>query len=67
MTPTPASTDLVFKKSSYSSSHGQNCVEVAEMHVTAAVRDSQHPEQGHLLFSAAEWRAFLEEVKHERL
>ena len=55
------------RKSSYSSSHGQNCVEVADLPRAAAVRDSQHPEQGHLLFSAAEWRAYLEEVKHERL
>lgn len=54
-----------FRKSSYSDR--DNCVEVADAHSAAAVRDSQHPEEGHLLFSAAEWRAFLEEVKHERL
>lgn len=56
-----------FRKSSYSSSHGQNCVEVADLHRTAAVRDSQCPERGHLLFGSTEWRAFLYEVKRDRL
>ncbi|TQN28434.1 uncharacterized protein DUF397 [Haloactinospora alba] len=47
-----------FHKSSYS---GQdvNCVEVAPLSPGAAVRDSKHPEKGHLTFPAPEWDAFL--------
>lgn len=58
---------LNFRKSSYSAARTENCVEVADLPGVAAVRDSQHPDRGHLLFSAAEWRAFLNEVKHDRL
>ena len=47
-----------FRKSSYSG-QGQNCVEVAGLPCGAAVRDSKHPDHGHLPFPAAEWDAFL--------
>lgn len=56
---------LRFYKSSYSDRN--NCVEVAEAMSTAAVRDSQYPTHGHLMFGAAEWRAFLTEVKSDQL
>lgn len=46
-------------KSSYSSSHGQNCVEVGDLPNATAVRDTQHRELGHLEFPAEEWRALL--------
>ncbi|MUL39650.1 DUF397 domain-containing protein [Streptomonospora sp. PA3] len=59
MTPESIS-HLQFRKSSYSSSHGQNCVEVADTAGASLVRDSQHPDHGHLAFPSAEWRAFLE-------
>lgn len=45
----------------------QNCVEVAEAPGRAAVRDSKHPDAGHLEFGAAEWRAFVEAVKRNQL
>ncbi|MDA2814863.1 DUF397 domain-containing protein [Nocardiopsis sp. RSe5-2] len=61
----PSDFTLAFRKSSYSDR--DNCVEVADLSGGSAVRDSQHPERGHLLFSAAEWRAFLNEVKRDRL
>lgn len=61
--PTPE-----FRKSSYSTPNGQNCVEVAALEGGAgAVRDSQHPDQGHLEFTASEWRAFLAHVKSDDL
>ncbi|MEY9214268.1 DUF397 domain-containing protein [Thermobifida halotolerans] len=53
----------VFRKSSYSGSITQNCVEVAAVPGFTAVRDSAHPELGHLTFPVAEWRAFLTGLK----
>ncbi|MFE0269373.1 DUF397 domain-containing protein [Nocardiopsis alba] len=47
-----------FRKSSYSG-RGQDCVEVAGLPSAAAIRDSKHPENGHLPFPAAEWSVFL--------
>ncbi|MFE9243237.1 DUF397 domain-containing protein [Nocardiopsis sp. NPDC006938] len=52
-------TELTFRKSSYSSSHGQNCVEVADLPGASAVRDTQHRDQGHILFPGREWVALL--------
>ncbi|MEC3893216.1 DUF397 domain-containing protein [Nocardiopsis sp. LDBS1602] len=49
---------LKFHKSSYSG-RGQDCVEVADLPSAAAIRDSKHPENGHLTFSTTEWAAFL--------
>ena len=50
---------LNFRKSSYSTGRGQDCVEVADLPLGAAIRDSKHPDRGHLPFPAAEWDAFL--------
>lgn len=55
-----------FRKSSYSNA-SQNCVEVADMPGASAVRDSKRPEAGHLEFPAAEWQAFLDAVKTDRI
>ncbi|MBB4935633.1 hypothetical protein F4561_006542 [Lipingzhangella halophila] len=55
-----------FRKSSYSNQN-QNCVEVADLDTGAAVRDTQNRDRGHLEFPAAEWRAFLTEVRGEQL
>lgn len=53
-----------YRKSSYSSATGANCVEVADLPGTRLVRDSKlgaaSPE---LRFSAAEWTAFVAELK----
>lgn len=61
----PETSRLIFRKSSYSVGKGQDCVEVAiaDLPTGTAVRDSKHPEQGHLRFDASEWQAFLHEVK----
>ncbi|WP_160051412.1 DUF397 domain-containing protein [Nocardiopsis sp. FR26] len=50
---------MSFRKSSYSSATGQNCVEVADLPSGAAVRDTQHRELGHLEFPSGEWAALL--------
>lgn len=50
---------LIFRKSSYSSGRGQDCVEVADAPGASAVRDTQNRDKGHLSFPSAEWRALL--------
>ncbi|GAA4894768.1 DUF397 domain-containing protein [Streptomonospora salina] len=52
--------------SSYSP-NGSNCVEVRETPETVDVRDTQNRAVGHLTFDAAEWTAFLDEVRSGRL
>ncbi|MCY9782533.1 DUF397 domain-containing protein [Nocardiopsis sp. EMB25] len=49
---------LEFRKSSYSG-RDQNCVEVAQIPGVAAIRDSKHPDAGHLPFPQSEWTSFL--------
>ncbi|MEU3233718.1 DUF397 domain-containing protein [Nocardiopsis alba] len=53
--------NLEFRRSSYSGSQG-NCVEVADIPGASAVRDSQNPEAGHILFPSTEWSALLNSV-----
>jgi hypothetical protein len=51
-------------KSSYSSSTGQNCVEVAtNLSGIVAVRDSMDPSGPTLLLYLSEWRSFLDRMK----
>ncbi|GAA4905459.1 DUF397 domain-containing protein [Streptomonospora salina] len=49
-----------FHKSSYSG-QGVDCLEAAPLSPSpgAALRDSKHPDLGHLAFPAGEWDAFL--------
>jgi hypothetical protein len=50
-----------WRKSSFSSSNGGNCVEVARnIAGVVAVRDSKDPDGPALIFTADEWRSFLE-------
>jgi len=56
---TGSESHLQFRKSSYSSAKGQDCVEVADLPTGAAVRDTQNRELGHLEFTASEWSALL--------
>lgn len=53
----------VWRKSSRSSSQGQNCVEVAHLGGVLAVRDSKDPDGGGLLVSRAEWVALIHGLK----
>lgn len=55
-------TSAVWRKSSYSNGE-RNCVEVAEAPDATLMRDSKHPEVGHLSFAFAEWGNFIEDVK----
>lgn len=48
---------LNFRTSSYSDR--SDCVAIADVPGGAVVRDSKHPEHGHLPFSGMEWIALL--------
>ncbi|MFC0861681.1 DUF397 domain-containing protein [Sphaerimonospora cavernae] len=53
-----------WKKSSLSGGGGGNCVEVAaNLPGVVAVRHSKNPDGPKLLFTPAEWRAFIGGVK----
>jgi hypothetical protein len=50
-----------WRKSTFSSSNGGQCVEVAQnLPGMVAVRDSKDPNGPALIFTADEWRSFLE-------
>lgn len=53
-----------WRKASYSSTNGGNCVEVAgNLPGIVAVRDSKDPDGPVLAFSPAEWLAFAADVQ----
>ena len=51
-------TSHIWFKSSYSAAHGE-CVEVATLGGTVAMRDTKNRELGMLSFASKEWQAFL--------
>jgi Domain of unknown function (DUF397) len=54
-----------WRKSSYSSSNGGNCVEVARnLPGVVAVRDSKDPQGPALAFTPEGWRAFLASARN---
>jgi hypothetical protein len=58
----------VWQKSNYSGGNGGQCVEVARnLPGIVAVRDSKDPDGPRLVFTAAEWRAFVRSVRHGEL
>ncbi|MFF7105436.1 DUF397 domain-containing protein [Streptomyces nigra] len=62
MTSNPADqkdTDLGWIKSSYSTSDGPSCVEVATTPGTILIRDSKHPDGPRLTLTPTTWTAFL--------
>lgn len=64
----PDLSHAIWRKSSYSSSTGQNCVEVAtNLPRIVAVRDSKNPDGPNLLVRLADWQAFLIHVQAGRL
>jgi hypothetical protein len=57
-----------WRKSSYSSANGGQCVEVARnLPGVVAVRDSKDPDGPKLMFSHAVWRAFTAAVQDGEL
>ena len=55
----PDLSHALWHKSSYSSSTGQNCVEVAtNLPGLVAIRDSKDPDGPQLIISASEWQTF---------
>jgi hypothetical protein len=53
-----------WRKSSFSGGPSQNCVEVAELEGgRTAVRDSKDPSGPALVFTPAEWAAFVQGVR----
>lgn len=50
---------LRWRKSSYSSNEGPECVEVATTKDAVHVRDSKDKDGPHLTFTPAEWQAFV--------
>jgi Domain of unknown function (DUF397) len=53
-----------WRKSSYSSSTGQNCVEVAtNLPGIVAIRDSKDPDGPQLIVAASGWRTFATDVR----
>jgi hypothetical protein len=53
---------LIWRKSSYSTSNGGNCVEVAATPHAIAVRDSKAPHDPAVTFSQGSWEAFTHRV-----
>jgi hypothetical protein len=56
-------TRVSWRKSSYSSGNGGNCVEVASTPRTVAVRDSKDPHGPALAITAARWQAFTDALR----
>jgi hypothetical protein len=48
-----------WRKSSYSTNGGQNCVEVADAASVVMVRDTTNRDGGTLAFAADAWQTFL--------
>jgi hypothetical protein len=57
------SENLIWIKSSYSTSQGSECVEVAALPNGTAVRDSKDPGGPVLTFTRAQWSSFLASIK----
>ncbi|GAA1303371.1 hypothetical protein GCM10009579_86060 [Streptomyces javensis] len=59
----PDLNDAAWRKSSYSNQEGGDCVEVADgIPGVVPVRDSKRPDSPALLFPAASWHAFIDEL-----
>jgi hypothetical protein len=60
--------NALWRKSSYSSGNGGNCVEVARnLPGAVAVRDSKDPDGPKLTFGPATWAAFIAAVRDGEL
>ncbi len=57
----------MWRKSSFSTNGGADCVETTMAGPLVAVRDSNDPDGPRLAFSAGAWDTFPDQVKHGRL
>lgn len=55
--------EIQWRKSSYSSAQGGNCVEVAGLSGQIAIRDSKNPDGPILVFDAIAFGAFLDGLR----
>lgn len=56
--------NMTWRKSSYSSGNGGECIEVASLHDTVVVRDTKQDDTGPVLrFTPAAWCRFADQVK----
>lgn len=55
--------NAAWRKSRHSAGNGGDCVEVATVDRRVAVRDSKDPDGPALMFTPAEWAAFLAGAK----
>jgi hypothetical protein len=56
-------TPPAWRKSSYSGSSGDNCVEAATQLGTISIRDTKDPRGPRLAIQPATWRAFTRRIK----
>jgi Domain of unknown function (DUF397) len=56
-------TRIKWRKSTYSSTNGGECVEVGTTGRTVAVRDSKNPDGPKLAFGPGSWQAFTSSMK----
>ncbi len=58
--------NIQWRKATYSSSNGGNCIEVAAVGRAVVLRDSKDPDGPRLAFGPKTWQAFAAKVKGER-
>jgi hypothetical protein len=58
--------NLQWRKATYSSGNGGNCIEVATTDRTVAVRDSRNPDGPRLAFDTRAWQTFAAKLKAGR-
>lgn len=63
---TPDLARAAWRKSSRSGDNGGQCVEVADLGATIAVRDSKDPDGPAILVDRAQWRAFVHAIAPTR-
>ncbi|MEV0664651.1 DUF397 domain-containing protein [Actinomadura luteofluorescens] len=56
-------TEIVWRKSSFTTANGGECVELADVPEAVAVRDSKDPDGPMLLIARREFAALLSELK----
>ncbi len=54
---------LTWRKSTYSTSNGGDCIEVSAVSDGFAVRDSKRPDGASLTFARDNWQVFIRSVK----